>query len=119
MIHVKRHYRVVTLATIPELAEKLTRHSWCLCNGFQLAAAAAQGLDLLFLNDAFSEDGAQEFAVINRMTGRQVESLTCSWMTTEECETAIQRLVSGDTSGDMGPCTPLTNHPTGTCNHCA
>lgn len=71
MMHRNRRHRIKELATLEELADKLTNYSWTVCCGFRVG-------DLILLNDATSEDGAQEFAVIR--DGRQIESLTASWM---------------------------------------
>jgi hypothetical protein len=80
------------VADAHELSEKLTNHSWCLCNGFLFN-------NHLFLNDAFSEDGAQEYAVYRILNDRRVdgigdvlaiqtESITFSWI--EDGEEAIK-----------------------------
>jgi hypothetical protein len=53
----------------------------------------------LFLNDSFSEDGAQEYAVVR--DGRQIESLTVSWMARAEAWADIDWLVHGG-GGIMG-----------------
>ena len=77
MFHDRRTWCVSPVETPEELAEKLTEHSWCICTGFEI-----QGY--LFLNDATSEDGAQEYAVVRRPTKDgepflQVEKMrTCS-----------------------------------------
>ena len=57
MIHKNRCFGVGNVQTIEELAEKLTTATWTLCTGFRF-----QGL--LFLNDSFTEESAQEYAVI-------------------------------------------------------
>ena len=67
MVHVKRRYHVREVATAEELAGELTRTTWSLCAGFALKG-------YLFLNDSFTEDSAQEYAVI--IEGLQVESIT-------------------------------------------
>ncbi len=85
MIHKTRRYSIAAVATLEELAEKLAEYSWTLCTGF-----LSEGL--LVVNDAFSPDGAQEFAVfrcpfsLEELRAEstpeldQIESLTCSWM---------------------------------------
>src|SRR6266446_7026540 len=60
-----------------ELTEKLTQHTWTLCACFEYQK-------LLLANDSFSEDGAQEYAVYHE--GREIESLTVSWMTHERLQ---------------------------------
>jgi len=78
MMNKNRRWRITDVATLEELAEKLIHHSWCLCTGFRVIVGGLGGRDeLLALNDAFSEDGAQEFAILRN--GVQVESLTASW----------------------------------------
>ena len=105
MMHQLRVWYVIHVPTIRNLAEKLTEYSWCLCNGFQIGPYA-------FLNDATSEDGAQEFGVVktnqplfartNRgshtervYTVDQVESITASWMDQDEMEEFITELLRG------------------------
>jgi len=105
MMHKRRLWTVAYVSTIRDLAEKLTERSWCLCTGFQIGGYA-------FLNDATSEDGAQEFGVvrtdqplfarINRgshaervYTVDQVESITASWMDRAEMEEFVTELLQG------------------------
>lgn len=75
MIHKNRRWKITDVATLEELSKKLICHSWCLCTGFRVIVGART--ELLVLNDSFSEDGAQEFAILR--DGVQVESLTVSW----------------------------------------
>lgn len=56
MLHKNRRWCVTPVASAEELAEKLTEMTWCGCSGFRLGG-------YLWLNDATSPDGAQEFAV--------------------------------------------------------
>jgi hypothetical protein len=86
MIHDKRVYNVTTAGSVEELAALLTEHTWTLCTGFEL-----QGY--LFLNDSFTEDGAQEYTVVK--DDRQVES--------------IRAVLAGE-HVDVGPLTPHLNH---------
>lgn len=72
MIHEKRKFYIGDIDTAEELAEKLTQHTWTLCTGFRFKG-------YLFLNDAFNEDGAAEFAVVREDSGIQVESITFGW----------------------------------------
>lgn len=105
MMHKRRLWTVAYVSTIRDLAEKLTEHSWCLCQGFQIGGYA-------FLNDATSEDGAQEFGVVKTdqllftrtsrdshtervYTVDQVESITASWMDWAEMEEFITELLQG------------------------
>ena len=86
MIHHHRTFSVGVVDNLDELIEKLTDRTWTLCTCF-----AYQGL--LLANDSFSEDGAQEYVVYKG--GRQIESLTVSWMTRESLREVIQGLLSG------------------------
>lgn len=74
MINVKRIWGVVDIDTAEELAEKLTKCTWTLCSGFHYSG-------YLFLNDSFSEDGAQEYGIVKELTKKQVESVTFSCST--------------------------------------
>jgi hypothetical protein len=56
MMHKHRCSCVGPIEDPAQLAEWLTQRSWTLCTGFAIAG-------YLFLNDATSEDGAQEYAV--------------------------------------------------------
>lgn len=110
MIHVTRRYAVCVVATVEELAEKLTGHDWTLCTGFEL-----QGL--LFLNDSFSEDGAGEWAVFRE--GHQVETITFSWCSYERALELIQWLLGGggeNLSGPLPATEPAEQH--GKCRFC-
>jgi hypothetical protein len=86
MIHHQRVFGVTVIDDLAALVEQLTDRTWTLCTCF-----AYQGL--LLANDSFSEDGAQEYAVYK--DGRQIESLTVSWMTRESLREVIQGLQEG------------------------
>ena len=100
MIHANRVFQIVEEMTdIASLAESLTQHTWTLCTAFRLVTPP-DAVPLLFLNDSFSENGAQEYAVIRN--GRQVESITFSWCSRAEAHNHIDWLVQGG-GGDYGP----------------
>lgn len=109
MLHEHRRFGLITVQSVSELVEHVTEHTWTLCTGFSLEG-------LLFLNDSFSEDGAQEYAVVR--DGRQVESLTVSWMSRAEASNAIEWLVRGG-GGDYGAVDvhtePIEGHQCGLC----
>ena len=71
MIHTDRVFGVVEIPDIETLANQLFHYTWTGCTGYQLD-------DFLFLNDSFSPDGAQEFAVflITDLDYVQIESIT-------------------------------------------
>lgn len=91
MFHTKRRFRLDPVGTVDELAEKLTQHTWCLCQGFEL-------LGYLFLNDALSEDGAQEYGIVKKDGDRyfQVESVTFDWCAPERAIAIIEDTVHGE-----------------------
>lgn len=80
-----------------ELARKLSEHSWCLCTGFETAAGT------IWVNDATSPDGAQEYGVLRRQGDRyaQVESITISWCERDEIERFIREADEGGFDGDL------------------
>jgi hypothetical protein len=103
VIHHHRTFGVRVVDSLDELVEKLTAHTWTLC-----ACFAYQGL--LLANDSFSEDGAQEYAVYKE--GRQIESLTVSWMTRESLQEVIEGLRSGAYEElEFRPLQPLHTEP--------
>jgi hypothetical protein len=91
LLHKQRTWCVSPVANPEELAKKVTEHTWTLCTGFQLG-------DWLFLNDSFSEDGAQEYGVVHQQQGKliQVESVTFGWMTEESVLTFIRKALAGE-----------------------
>ena len=101
MLHHHRRFAVTGVSSIEELTEKLTQHTWTLCTCF-----AYHGL--LLANDSLSEDGAQEYAAYRE--GRQVESLTVSWMTRECLQQVIEALLRGEYA-EYGPGVPLHTEP--------
>lgn len=85
--HPNRAWGVADVETAEELAEKLTQHSWTLCSAFRLGG-------YLFLNDALSEDGAQEYCVVRESDGATVESITMSWCTEERALHHIRTILA-------------------------
>lgn len=57
MFFERRRYRVKEFYDIDDLAKKLTETTSCHCTGFKFSG-------VWFLNDASSEDGAQEYAAV-------------------------------------------------------
>ncbi len=97
MIHKNREFTVVRIETKEELADKLVNYTWCGCNGWLYG-------DMAFLNDSFSSDGAQEYAVFRN--GVQIESITFSWCSVAEAIRHIANLEEGQ-GMDMGGTLPL------------
>ncbi len=121
MMHKSRVFQVAErvhgqlYSTPGELARLLTEHTWCPCNGFKLD-------HFLFLNDSTGPDGAQEYAVFDTRIGKQIESLTVSWMTAGELESCIRHLMSDvDEELRVEPfgTLPSLEHPKGSCYACA
>lgn len=112
MIHHHRTFAVGVVDNLDELVEKLTDRTWTLCTCFEY-----QGL--LLANDSFSEDGAQEYAVYKE--GRQIESLTVSWMTRESLKEVLEGLLTGVYEElQFSPIQPLRTEPASehTCGLC-
>ncbi len=116
MVHERRRFSVADIPTPEELAHNLTHMTWCACNGFRLSSPSG---DILFLNDSFSENGAQEFAVARG--GRQIESITFSWCSEARALEFIKQLQAGTLGDDYGPCAPVIESPAvhGRCGLCA
>jgi hypothetical protein len=91
MLHSKRIWMIVPAEGPESLAEQLTQHTWCGCNGFELGG-------YLFVNDATCADGAQEYGVLRRQESHyvQIESVTFSWMTAERALALIRRVLAGE-----------------------
>ena len=93
MLHRDRRWVVQEAKSSEQLAADLTRTTWCGCNAFELDG-------YLFLNDATSPDGAQEYAAVKRdgPDGRmlQVESITFSWCSYDSALNLIRRAIAGD-----------------------
>ncbi len=96
MFHDTRRWKVAPVASAEELARTLTEQTWCLCNGFELAG-------YWFLNDATSEDGGQEYAIVKKdgPGGQplQVESITMSWCSIDEALQYIADATAGRYDG--------------------
>jgi hypothetical protein len=118
MMHNRRRWCVVPVASPEELARMLTSTTWCCCAAFEL-------MGFLFLNDATSPDGAQEYAVVKRGSPgeawRQVESITFSWCNSHQALTYISTAAAGGydlptTRSESVVQTPDEHHR---CCHCA
>ena len=93
MFHRDRIWCVTAVTSAEDLARKLTETTWTCCTAFELGG-------YLWLNDATSPDGGQEYATIKRVgpNGRplQVESITFSWCEYETALEYIQRTLQGE-----------------------
>ena len=117
MFHKNRTWRVGTVATPQELAEKLTKCTWTLCSGFKV-----EGFDYLFLNDSTHEDGAGEYGVVKQTPDGfvQVESITFSWTSTEKALAYILEALAGGNDEQGWPVTiNLDTQDAHRCGACA
>lgn len=116
MIHSNRTFQILEEVTsIGELAETLTQHTWTLCSAFKLTVDPSAS-PLIFLNDSFSENGAQEYTVV--WNGRQIESITFSWCARGEAYNHIASLVRGDGVGGSPLALRLETPDTHRCHLC-
>lgn len=90
-----RTWTIAKLGSAEELVTKLNDMQWCLCQGFEVDG-------ILWLNDAFGEDGAQEYAVVRRSDGVQLESITVSWCDRAKLEKYVTESLSGTWEGMWG-----------------
>ncbi len=92
MLHKQRVWSLRQAESAEQLADDLTRMTWCGCDAFELSG-------YLFLNDSTSADGAQEFAAMQRegTDGQmvQLESITFSWCNYDEALSIIRRVITG------------------------
>ena len=118
MLHRTRTWTIAAVSSAEALAEILTQHTWCCCNGFRLE-------DDLFVNDATCADGAQEYAVLKQRGERyeQIESLTFSWMSQEQALDIIRQVLAGrydhDSYDFVASFRLQTPAEHGSCHHCA
>lgn len=93
MLHKMRTWSLSTVESAEELAVKLTETTWCGCSAFKLPDAP-----YLFVNDATSPDGAQEYAILKPDGSEfvQVESITFSWCSRDKALEYIERIVAGE-----------------------
>lgn len=115
MVHTNRRHSVREFASIEAMVDGILRcATWTACTGFKAST-------LTLLNDSFTEDSAQEYAVARN--GRQIESLTVSWMDRARLMDLLLDLDLRGATGwcaehDMGPLV-VKPHQAGTCRHCA
>jgi hypothetical protein len=118
MLHRKRIWTVVPVEGAETLAEYLTQRTWCCCNGFRLE-------DYLFVNDATCADRVQEYAALKPVGDHfvQIESLTFSWMNTQQAFDVIRQVLAGEFDqehyGLVEPHRIQTPAEHGRCQHCA
>lgn len=97
MWHEGRRWQIKDVETADELADKLTEMTWTLCSGFRFGGH-------LFLNDSLNEDGAQEYGIVREATGEQIETVTFSWLgSDDESAAAAARRIIRDLTGHAYP----------------
>jgi hypothetical protein len=97
MFHKNRVWCVTQVESAEELARKLTTVTWTCCTAFELGG-------YLWLNDATSPDGGQEYGVVKRQgpngQSLQVESITFSWCDYNTALEYIRRTLRGEDDGN-------------------
>jgi hypothetical protein len=115
-MHLHRVWAVSDLDCTPEeLADKLAEHSWTLCTGFRCG-------DVYWLNDATSEDGAQEYAIVRVADLVQIDSITASWCDKADLIGYARQYGRGaaDFNLTISRLAPANiAHPSGSCHLCA
>lgn len=120
MLHLHRRWAVIDCDSAAALAKAVTAHTWTRCTAFRVTGTA-----YVFVNDAFTEDGAQEYGVLKALgDGRyvQVESITFSWCSAVHAYRHIQRVLAGADDEFAGPALTLRiedRYTHGRCLHCA
>lgn len=122
MMHTSRVHQVADVPDdeLDQLAERLQSITHTSCSGYRWRG-------LLILNDATSENGAQEYAIVREATSRQIESLTCSWYAdpvdlarTLEHLAADTHWEGGENArGNSNAVTTHLDHPAEPCRLCA
>jgi hypothetical protein len=94
MRHESRVWCVSLMESPEDVAQVLTKPLWTLCSAADLGG-------YLFLNDAASEDGAQEYAVVKKPTRPcgahvQVGSVAFDRLSYDQALDFIRRVLSGE-----------------------
>jgi hypothetical protein len=116
MMHEDRTWCVSPVESAEELARKLTETVWCCCTGFALG-------DYLWLNDSFSPDGAQEYAVLQKSDGKliQIESITFGWCNEPTALRYVKETLAGEDNIFRREVEAVLETPDthARCRHCA
>jgi hypothetical protein len=120
MIHSARPFTLVDETDPLIVADKLTVQTWTLCTAFRLRLVnEGRASEIILLNDSFSEDSAQEFAVY--ADGHLIESLTVSWMNKTDLACRLRVLLGSPHKPLIADAVQFAprGHPDGYCRHCA
>lgn len=110
MMHQNRSFSVND-STVDEFINWVKNHTMTLCSGFKIER-------LVFLNDSSSEDSLQEYAVIDTRSGKQIESITVSWIEADRLREMVQGYLNGSKGCDLGSVKFKVHPKGGDCRHC-
>lgn len=95
MMHTRRRWSLSEVPDSKALAKMLSSYTYSCCTAF----VVVDHPEYLFLNDATSPSGAQEYAVVRGGLGApyhvQVESITFDWCTTPRAYRYIEETLRG------------------------
>lgn len=88
-----RDWNIKTYTDLDELCKELCRDiTWTLCTGFRWQ-------NVVLVNDSFSEDSLQEFAMViveeGKAEGKQLDSITVSWCKPDRLAEIIRDAING------------------------
>ena len=120
MIHDKRKFGVALESDPAVLASKLQGQTWTACSAFRIGR-------YIFANDSFSEDGAQEYAVLADFGHEelaQIESITFGWCDPAKALFYVENVLAGlyDDAASRNPVNVSRDQiepKHGTCGACA
>ena len=123
MLHADRTWVLHEVESAAVLAEKLTSMTWCCCQAFTIAGYT----QYVWVNDATSPDGIQEYGLVKlrqmKGYGTQLDSVTFGWLNERRALELIEQSVNGEFDQSDWACevklTLQTPEEHGTCIHCA
>lgn len=118
MFHPNRRHFIKGYVTPEQLVGDIKRCTWTLCSGFRWSS-------ILLLNDALSEDGYAEYAVIKLtptdtipLRGQMIETLTTDWFEHADLVAHLRRYEAEGSGFQLGEYIQRP-HPEGPCHACA
>lgn len=97
------------------LARLLTETYWTLCTAFTIG-------EYYFVNDATSEDGAGEWAILRKNPNGsfdQVETITFGWLKVDKASTYISKILRGGYKTPIVKDVEFKTSHVGKCRFCA